>query len=128
MFFDNNLSPYLARGLSEILTPEGVSVVHLRDMFDPSISDVQWIESLSEEGDWVVISGDMRITKNKLEKAAWKRAGLTGFFLAKAWMHQDPIEQAWRLLKHWPTIQKQVNLVQPGASFTLPLQGKLKQL
>jgi PIN like domain len=61
VFLDNNLSPYLALALSTLLEPEGDQVVHLRDRFAHDTEDRVWIEALSGEGGWLVISADRRI-------------------------------------------------------------------
>jgi hypothetical protein len=65
VFLDNNLSPYLARGLNALLEPEGDEVVHLTDRFPRQIDDRSWINALGDEGGWVVISADRRIYRNR---------------------------------------------------------------
>ncbi|WP_424140345.1 hypothetical protein [Roseomonas chloroacetimidivorans] len=66
VFFDHNLSPALARAFRELFKPEH-EVVALRERFPVDISDVEWSTALSREGQWVVISGDRRITRNRAE-------------------------------------------------------------
>jgi hypothetical protein len=79
---DNNLSPRIARALNEIYSPEH-EIVALRAKFSPDTSDEDWINSLSVDGRWIVISGDRRITRNKAEYAAFRNSRLVGFFLAR---------------------------------------------
>jgi len=129
-FFDNNLSPYYARAIATLASPEGHLVRHLKESFDPATPDIEWIKKLAEETGWVIISGDLRISRNALEREAWKQARLTTFFLAKAWSHHAFWDQAWRLIRWWPYITKQAGLVDPGAAFEVSanFSGKFKQL
>jgi hypothetical protein len=120
-FFDNNLSPHLARALHELIHPDGHEVVHLRAKFAPNTPDTIWIAQLAQEAEWVIVSGDMRIHKHSAEKAVWKSAKLMGFFLAKGWMNITPMDQAWRLIKWWPDVIKQVDIGAPGATYSLGL-------
>ncbi len=99
VFLDNNLSPYLARALSTLLEPEGDQVVHLSDRFAPDTEDRVWIEALAAEGGWIVISADRRISRNPIEREAWRRSRLVVFFLSPQWRRLRHIEIAWRLLR-----------------------------
>ncbi len=121
-FFDNNLPPSLARALNFLSNRDGDTVVPLVDKFERSISDIDWISALNHEGNWVVISGDMRIMKNPHEKAAWVESGLTIFFLAKAWMHISYWEKAWKIVKWWPEITSQSKRIESGTSFIVPIR------
>jgi hypothetical protein len=105
VLLDNNLSPHLARALNALLEPEGDQVVHLTDRFPANTEDRAWIGALAEEGGWVVISADLRIYRNPLEREAWRRARLIVFFLAQQWGKARNIEKAWRLLRWWPRIR-----------------------
>lgn len=131
VFLDNNLSPYLARALNALLEPEGDQVVHLTDLFAPDIPDHEWITALSAAGEWVVVSGDIRIFRNRPEREAWRRSRLVVFFLAPQWSRARNIEKAWRLLRWWLRIREQAALMAPPAAFELPLaygNGRLKML
>jgi hypothetical protein len=129
-FFDNCLSPYLAQAIRALSVPERHEVVHLRDRFQANAPDVDWITALGQEGAWVIISGDPRISKNRHEREVWRQAQLTTFFLAKGWMTIGFWEQAANLVRWWPKIVEQAHLVQAGAVFEVPIRfgsGKFKQ-
>jgi hypothetical protein len=87
---------------------------------------------LGQEGDWIVISGDIRIWKNPHEKEAWRASGLTVFFLTSSWSKQRLWEKAWRLIRWWPRIIELATIVEAGAAYEVPLKygakGKLRQL
>ena len=122
-FFDNNLSPHIARAMHCLNQPDGIDVVHLREKFAPSTGDVEWIEHLATEGDWAVVTLDHDITRRGAIKIAWKKAGLVGFVLRPAWQAFSPMEQAWRLIRMWPTIVNQCRLAAPGSTYELGIQG-----
>jgi predicted nuclease of predicted toxin-antitoxin system len=103
-FFDNNLPPRLVRAIVALEGEHGSRVVHLKDKFDQGIADEQWMNALGEEGDWVVLTHDVRITRNPHELAALEQSGLTVFIFAKGWLDIGFWEQAWQLIKRWPGI------------------------
>lgn len=126
-FFDNCISPRLAAAIGALSEYE---VKHLRDKFPPNTPDIEWLRVLSEEGDWIIISGDTRIFRTSHELAAWRSAGLTGFFWSSQWFKKKIWEHAWRLVRWWPKIEEQAKLVEAGAAFELPLKynSKFRQI
>ncbi len=130
VLIDNNLPPALAEALDALAKREGDRVEHLRSRFDASTPDQEWIEELGQDENWVVISEDRRLTRNRHEREALRRNGITTFVLAKAWKHQEYWEKASRLIGRWPDIIKQAQMVQPGAIFEVPIgrTSKFRQL
>jgi predicted nuclease of predicted toxin-antitoxin system len=128
---DNNLSPRLAAALHILVEPDGHEVRHLRDRFAMNTPDIEWLAALGQEGNWVIISADQRIFRNRHEREAWRQSSLTIFFLARAWLRMAHLEQAHRLIQWWPRIVEQVDLVEPGAAFEVPVRaghGRFRQL
>lgn len=129
-FIDNNLPPKIAKALDELCKGEH-SVEHLRSRFPAMTSDVEWIEALASEGDWVVITQD-RLRKGDQEKEAVRRSGLVVFVLDKQWAKLTFWEKAHRLVQWWPPIIDQSEKVFGGAAFRVPLRisgkGKFEQL
>jgi len=129
-FLDNCLSPRYAEALN-ILSPPDCPVRHLSDIFTRrNIPDDEWLPELSKQGDWVVVSGDMRIFKSPHLKQVWIQSKLTAFFLAKGWMHQQFWDQAWWLVRWWPQVIKQAQLMESGTGFEIPAKphGKFRLL
>jgi predicted nuclease of predicted toxin-antitoxin system len=62
-FFDNNLAAKIARGLNGFVSPEH-QVTHLKEKFSADIEDVQWMEALGRENDWIIVTADIHIGKN----------------------------------------------------------------
>ncbi|MER9319963.1 hypothetical protein NKI31_31625 [Mesorhizobium sp. M0659] len=125
---DENLSPALARSLNALFAGEH-EIVHIREKFGPGVKDVAWIGQLSTEGRWIVISGDRRITRNKVEYAVFRSSRLVGFFLSKGLYKAPVVKQMERLLALWSTIEKQSEIVAGGAMFELPIKStRIEQL
>jgi PIN domain-containing protein len=101
-FFDNCVSPHIVEALV-CLEPRH-ELVHLRARFAPSTPDPEWIRQLGQEVDWIIISGDPRISRGQAEKAAWVESGLTAFFCGEAWQNRRLVLQASELLRWWDHI------------------------
>lgn len=87
--------------------------------------DVEWISKLGESSaDWIVITGDRRISKNLAERAAWSKAGLKGFVFAPAYQ-KTPVNQcASILLWRWPEMATFIGSAAAGSMFELPITRK----
>jgi PIN domain-containing protein len=128
VFFDNCTSPVLPAALHAFLETQASSAYHVRFMseygFREDTPDEVWIRRLGEDvpADWIVITGDRRITKNKAERAAWIRAGLRGFVLAPAYQRMPVHQQASLLLWRWPGMETFISAAARGSLFELPIR------
>lgn len=122
-FVDNNISPRLAKALNALEDRDKCEVVHLKEKFDQSVSDIKWITELGQEGNWVVLSCDRNILRNPHEKAAWKESGLTVFFFKESYLKLGYWDQAWQLVKKWPEIKKTAEKYSSGSLFVLGIPG-----
>lgn len=117
-FVDNNLPPALAKALHELAKPFGHTVEHLRAKFPQNAADSDWIDALSGEGGWSVITHD-KLNKG-LEREALRRAGLIVFFLDKGWSNHQFWDKAHNLVRWWPRIVEQSEGIKGGAAFKVP--------
>jgi len=117
----------LARALSALFAGEH-EVDHVRIKFGPGVADAEWIRRLSEEGHWIVISGDVRIARRKAEQVAFRNSRLIGFFLAPALNSAKVTKQMQRILALWDDIEVIANRVASGSMYELPIRGKIRQL
>lgn len=128
---DNNLPPSFAKALTALSVKEEIKVFSLREKFKENALDTEWIAELSKEKDWFIISSD-RFNKSLLEKEALRQSGITAFILAKGWQHIGYWEQAWSLVRWWPSIIGVAKKFQGGAILEVPKQfsgaGKFKQI
>jgi hypothetical protein len=84
---------------------------------------------LNQEGKWVIISGDRRITRNRAEYQAFRSSRLIGFFLSAGLQKSNSIKQMERILALWENIEELCALVEGGAVFELPMKStRVKQL
>lgn len=100
-------------------------VVRLRDKFAGNADDLVWIPGLAEDGPWAVISRDRFKKQGGAERAALRAAGHTVFFLERQWERQTFWLQAERLVRWWPHVVQQANMVEQGA-FRVPWQQRGK--
>lgn len=133
-FLDNNLPPSWAPCLSacsksQFSTDEVGQVVHLRERFAQNTQDVEWINSLSLEKNWTILSGDAFRKGNGVERKVLRQSGLSVFVLQKSWANYGYWEKTAHLLLWWPRIVSQANAVDRFA-MEVPWRtaGKFNQL
>lgn len=128
---DNNLPPAIARALHQLCSAEGHTVVALRDKFHQSATDIHWISSLKGEGEWSVVSQD-KFTKGDMERRAFRECGLPVFCLARQWGQEPYWSKAHNLVRWWPAIIQQAELISGGAAFRVSWKfatpGKFEQI
>ena len=75
LFIDNNLSPMIAKSLHPFLSKDGGKAVHLRDMFNPSVTDREFLQNLYETGEeWTIFSADR--FRNPTERSVLTKTNL----------------------------------------------------
>lgn len=116
-FFDNNLSAHLAHGIRELSRASmGVEqVIHLTDRFVANAPDLTWIQGLSEDGPWYIVSIDRFKKQHGAEREAIRRAGHTVFILDGQWSRHGFWLQAERLVRWWPQVVNSAALLSGGA-------------
>lgn len=121
---DENLPPPLAKALAALFNGEH-EIIHLREKFGPSVTDLDWIKQLNAEGTWIIISADRRITRNKAELQVFKSSKLIGFFFGRALQKSPLVKQMERLMALWKNIEKQASLVGGGSMFEIPTKSTI---
>ncbi len=125
---DENLSKALARALQALFVEEH-QIIHLREKFGPKVTDSTWIRALGDEGRWIVISADRRITRNKAEYNAFRSSRLIGFFLSAGLYKASLVKQTERILALWENIIVLSAQMEGGAMFELPTRSsRIRQL
>ena len=129
-FLDNNISHRLAAALlvlDDRIERGDWTVQHLKDRFKTETEDVTWLEALGHEGEWIVISGDIRISRNRAERAAWRESGLTAFFFASQYPEKKIWTQVMHFLHWWPKITREAREhreAPEGSGYVIPMQKK----
>jgi hypothetical protein len=128
VLIDHNISPRIAHALSAFYEGKH-TVTALRDKYSASTPDIEWTGALGLEGGWCVISADQRITRNRVERLAFRNARLTGFFMSSGLYKSSVDRQLIRLLTLWPVMETALQTIEGGALFELPQSSnKLKQI
>jgi hypothetical protein len=123
-FVDCCISPKLTKALKIIAESYDCEIIHLTDRFPKDVKDVEWINALAEEGDWIIVSADPRITKSRAEKRAWQESGLKAFFFAGGFTEKGIWIQAKEVFSWWPIIMKQCKDDQEICGYIMPFKGK----
>ena len=133
-FIDNNLPPNWARGLKEISNKQFPhdqvnEVIHLSDKFSLNTPDLDWLKTLGQEKDWVIISGDNFRKRDGAERKIIQSFGLSVFVLQKSWSWQKYWDKTTQLVRWWPKIVSQANSAQ-RLTFEVPWRptSKFKQI
>ena len=100
-------------------------------MFPSDIKDVDYIDRLSEQGQWCIVSIDTFKKHHGAEREAIRRGGHTVFVLEPQWSSMGFWLKAERLVKWWPQIVQQAAMVE-RAMFSVPFKhsptAKFKQI
>jgi hypothetical protein len=103
-FFDNCISSNYVDALRPLTTVQDVELRHLQQVYPEGVPDIEWIRALQADGDWIIVSGDLRITRSRPERAAWMECGFTTFFCDEAWSRASLWPQFLELVRWWPDI------------------------
>jgi hypothetical protein len=98
--FDNNMPSKLAKTINFLEGDDGIPVLHLKEKFSPNTPDIGWIENLTKEGGWFVITQDNQIRKKPHERKAWQESNIPIVDLKKSWIKYTKKEMDWRLKKY----------------------------
>jgi hypothetical protein len=122
-FIDNCISRRIAEAIQVLAQIQEYEIAHLRHKFPDDTDDLVWIPALAEEGEWVIVSGDPRISRDRAERAAWKESGLTAFFFVNGFANKQFWKQAEIVVRRWPAIVLQARQCVPGSGFLMSLEG-----
>jgi hypothetical protein len=118
------MSPYHAKGLQGFAELQNDEIVHLRTRFGQGTLDQEWIQALGAEQNWIIVSGDIRITRSPIEQRAWHESQLTAFFFVAPFSNDGFWKQAAALVFWWPRIMQQSRATPTGHGFLVPKSGK----
>jgi hypothetical protein len=119
-FFDECVSKYLARMLDAWDRRHTVRHISEDSRLGVTASDVEIINVLSrEEIPEVLVTADCNMKRVADERKALKESGLTVIFLARSFSQLTPHTQAWKLLKLWPTVTREVDRVKVPTAFEI---------
>ncbi len=126
-FTDENISQYLARMLVHFDRKNEIRA-HV-DYFDPATPDTEWMREIADWGsDVITVCGDGRILKNNAEKKVLKECDLMFVHLARGWTNMPWEQLAWKFIKAWPPIVKEVSQANFPMLFQVSLKGKVTSM
>ncbi len=104
IYFDENISPSLIRGLKEIQNgrrSEGIEVLSIKEKFGKGTKDEEWIPKVAQEHA-IVVTQDFNIRRHKVQWELCQRYRLGLFFIQppkKGWGYWKVVCLVVRL---WP--------------------------
>jgi hypothetical protein len=122
-FIDNCIAKKIAQSIAILAQGQDQQVTHLTEKFEPDVTDVEWIRALQAEGDWIIVSADPRISRNRIEQAAWQESGLTAFFFSD-FSRRRFWAQAQELVNRWPDIVEAARGSLPGTGYLVKPRQK----
>ena len=101
--FDENIPKPLVEILEKAYDRRKVNqFIHLTELFGQGSSDPKWIEDVSKWKDKpLVVTGDNRILKTPVNKAALLQSGLSFVFIPKDFPRMIFESQVWSLITIW---------------------------
>jgi hypothetical protein len=124
---DHSLAPNLSEILAILEGPAGHAIEHLRRFYPQDTEDAVWLPRLAQDlPDVVIVTADPRIARSPQEPAAWLQSGLTAFFF-KSFADLSRWEQAWRVVKWWPSIVERAQAARRGTGFMVSVNGRIDQ-
>ena len=113
----------MASTLDGYIRYDGHKTEHLREWLSAKATDLEWMAKLAEASeDWIVITGDLRIHRNKAERQAFRRLGLRGIALAPAYQKTPMSRICAMLVDGWPRILTQVGALSPPFLLEMPIK------
>jgi len=116
---DNCFAPRVAQAIAALRDAE--TVVHQHDKFAHDTSDEAIVQTLAQEGGWTILSGDLNLARLRHQRRALRAYKVTVFSLAPAWLDLPLWEQAAKLIRRWPEIEREAALVEPGTMVEIPV-------
>ena len=97
-----------------------------QDWFQRGTPDIEWMEEVAswdESETTVVVGGDGRILTNEVEKQVLKNSKLTFVLLARGWLHLEWPVYAWKIIRVWPRIVRNVEQAHYPMVFKVAVGG-----
>ncbi len=106
-YADENVSDKLAR-LLEVFDRRN-EIRHITDRYEKGTPDEIWIPGFASLSPTpVILGGDGQILRRKAQRTLLRDSNLSFVYLAKGWMNIPFEQQAWKIVKAWPDIVRNV--------------------
>lgn len=129
-YFDENISPHLAKGLHILEQPNnhGIEVYSIKEAFGQGIEDEKWIPLIGKENG-IVISQDYNIQKKANQRDLYKKHGVGIFFIKppskNGYKYWEMVEYT---ISRWKEFKKIASSTQKPFAFRCPCRGKIEQI
>ena len=131
VLFDNCTSPVMAATLNGFIQSDGHQALHVRDLPLCHPTDIEWINYLAEtRQEWLLITGDQRIRKNRAEAQAFRSAMLRGVILAASYQRTPMHRCCAVIIYQWPVLLETAKKFEAPfmIEMSINFSGRFKQL
>ena len=126
-FFDENIIEHVARILAAFDREHEMR--HAVDHFERGTPDTEWIPAVASwKGDPVAVCADGRILRNKVERKVLKDSGLMFVYMASGWTNTPWVDYAWKIVKVWPQIVRNVGEARYPMVFEVSVGLKVQEI
>ena len=125
IFFTDENIPINASHILDIFDREN-QIRACLDYFEAGTSDIEWIQNVAswnEHDSIIALCGDSRILKNEVEKQVLRDCGLMFVLLAPGWLHLPWNTYAWKIVRVWPEIVKNIKDARYPMLFEVPVNN-----
>jgi hypothetical protein len=130
LFFDNCIGPPISKSIGGVLCYHSLNpkVKHLKDFFDESIKDDEWIPQIAKDS-WIIITAD-RAKKYGGPKlpAICKKFNVTHILISGKLHNAPQFEKARAIISLFPRIIYYASKGPPGSRFSMRYTGSDKSL
>jgi hypothetical protein len=127
-FLDNTFSPNLARALVLLSEKDPDSIRCVRDHYGKDPGDPVWLEDVKKwKDDWVIFSGDIRITRTPILREMYLSSGRPMYLMPSGFTSKNRWLQASGFCKWFPDIQIHTAKVRGARCFNVKENGKIEE-
>ena len=123
--FDNDISPKIVGALRALV--HGHEVIALREKFEVSAKDADWIPEAGKNG-WIVISRDYNQRRRDAEHRALRVHQVKAIYIRQSTKATDLFSDAARIIKQWPKMEAWGLGAEPGTLAQLDSRDQIVKL
>ena len=121
VFFDENFADRIPHALEQLDAEN--HYFHVVDVGWGATKDVAWLSQLPVDEHNVVFTLDRGISRNPVERTAWRESGAVIFFLKRSWQDVAPWDVAAKIITRWEVFLRKAEKARPGTGFIVPVSG-----
>lgn len=130
VYFDENISPHLAKGLHILEQPnnQGFEIYSIKEIFGSGIEDEKWIPIVGKENS-IVITQDINIQRKSNQRELYKKHGIGIFFVRppskKGYSYWEMVEYT---ISRWKEFKQIALITERPFAYRCSCRGKIEKI